>query len=56
MPRFWRTLTRRLIADVPQELSCCEFDCKKPDCARGEWETCPTRLGFEAGLKETGAP
>ena len=33
-----------LIPDVPEDIAVCEFDCRKPQCRHGEWETCERRL------------
>jgi hypothetical protein len=44
MRRFWRNLVRQWIDLVPDELAGCEFECRKSDCARGEWEQCAHRL------------
>ena len=40
----------QLIADVPDELACCEFECRKPHCAQGHWESCHRRLAYAAAL------
>jgi hypothetical protein len=33
-----------LIQDLPENIAVCEFDCRKPQCRHGEWETCEKRL------------
>lgn len=45
--RLLRRVTDGWVTDVPNEVSCCEFNCDKLDCARGEWETCEARLACE---------
>ncbi len=32
------------VQDVPEDIALCEFDCRKPECLVGEWETCERRL------------
>jgi len=45
----WAWLRRQVVEDVPAEDALCEFDCRKPDCAVGEWQTCERRLQNAAG-------
>ena len=40
---LWRRLKTMLIADVPEDLAICEFDCSKNQCSYGEWATCQRR-------------
>lgn len=42
--RFWRSLADEWVGTVPDDIACCEFECKKPDCSIREWENCETRL------------
>ena len=41
---LWQRLFRELIQEVPRDYGACEFDCRKPDCTQGEWESCRRRL------------
>jgi len=45
----WGWLRRQIVDDVPPEAALCEFDCRKPQCYAGEWETCERRLHNAAG-------
>jgi len=45
--RLLRRFTGTWIMDVPSEMSCCEFNCHKLDCAQGDWERCEARLAYE---------
>jgi hypothetical protein len=37
-----------LVADVPDDIAACEFDCRKTQCPEGEWEHCKRRLTHAA--------
>jgi hypothetical protein len=41
--KFWRRLMRQLIADVPEEIAVCEFDCRECRCTLVEWAVCEKR-------------
>jgi hypothetical protein len=41
---FWHDIGVPWIDSVSDELAECEFECRKPECSRGEWETCAHRL------------
>lgn len=41
---IWQRLVEILCRDAPDELGACAFECKKPNCAAGHWETCLRRL------------
>jgi len=45
----WGWLRRQIVEDVPPEVALCEFDCRKPQCHAGEWESCDRRLRAAAG-------
>ncbi len=45
----WDWLRRQVVEDVPAGDALCEFDCRKPECSVGEWETCDRRLHDAAG-------
>jgi len=49
-----RDLFRRLVEDAPQDISACEFRCRKTQCRHGEWEQCGFRLrdGLPVDLPE----
>lgn len=42
--RLWRLITRGWVAEVPEDIACCEFDCRELHCEHGQWETCEYRL------------
>jgi len=42
--RLWNWFRKGLIQDVPEDIAVCAFDCRKPQCRHGEWETCERRL------------
>jgi hypothetical protein len=46
--RLW--LKDQIVADVPPEDACCEFDCRKTQCQLGEWANCKNRLSNLAAL------
>jgi hypothetical protein len=35
--------------EVPEDVAICEFDCRKPQCREGEWESCIRRSGRARG-------
>lgn len=39
----------QFIGEVPADDALCEFDCRKLQCAGGEWENCVRRLHRAAG-------
>ena len=46
---LWEWLAQQFWRDVPEEDALCEFDCRKPQCHEGEWESCTRRLQRAAG-------
>ncbi len=42
--RLWNLMTKGWVADVPENVSCCEFNCRELNCDQGQWETCEHRL------------
>jgi hypothetical protein len=32
------------VAEAPEDVSACEFDCRQRDCLHGDWERCERRL------------
>ncbi len=47
-PSLWCRLKSLLIADVPEDIAICEFDCRKSQCTYGEWATCQRRINLQA--------
>lgn len=45
MTRYWGWIKNQIVQEVPEDIAACEFDCpcvsecRKSQCARGEWET-----------------
>ena len=37
------------VANVPEEIAVCEFDCNKTECLLGDWEQCERRRNVQAG-------
>jgi hypothetical protein len=49
------TLEQEVIQEVPEDIQLCEFDCRKLQCAMGDWEKCERRLRtIEQTQKHTG--
>ena len=51
-----RWLRTMLIADVPEDIALCEFDCSKKQCRTGEWETCERRIKTLQTTQQPGKP
>jgi hypothetical protein len=47
--RIWDWMAGQFVREVPENTALCEFDCRKPQCWEGEWETCKRRLRRAAG-------
>ncbi len=49
---------RAQVQEVPEALAVCEFDCDRPDCRMGDWQSCERRLRYEALARayDDGAP
>ena len=45
--RLWQQLKKRLVQEVPEEVCACEYDCRKPECRNGDWESCQRRLTYK---------
>jgi hypothetical protein len=45
--RVKRWFKEQLFQEIPEDIALCEFDCRKPQCRMGEWETCVRRLRFQ---------
>jgi len=41
--KLWRWLTAQIVQNVPEADGLCEFDCRKQQCAEGEWALCERR-------------
>lgn len=54
--RLWKRVKDHLVQEVPADIACCEFDCRKPQCAMGEWENCSRRLDDAAMNQKIRAP
>ena len=50
--RLWNLITKGWIADVPEHMACCEFNCRELHCGQGQWETCEHRLRHMAIAEE----
>jgi hypothetical protein len=50
------SLARRLAPPVPDEVSCCEFDCRKTECVQGDWERCCIRIDYASRLRDEQGP
>ncbi len=53
--RAWHFLTQGWAEQVPNDVACCEFQCKRTQCLDEEWETCQRRLDYVEKL-ESKAP
>jgi hypothetical protein len=53
--RLWLWTKGQIVSDVPEDIATCEFDCRKPQCTQGEWETCSRRLTRAAGERMPGS-
>jgi hypothetical protein len=47
--KLWNWVRGHSIGEVPEDDALCEFDCRKPQCVEGEWESCARRLQRAAG-------
>jgi hypothetical protein len=46
---IWAWAKGHIVSEVCEADALCEFDCRKPQCAEGEWEYCTRRLQQAAG-------
>ncbi len=46
---IWDWAMGHIVSEVSDDDALCEFDCRKPQCAEGEWEYCTRRLQQAAG-------
>jgi len=49
MRGFFQWIRSQFIGDVPEDVSLCEFDCRKVQCTQGDWEACERRLNRAQG-------
>jgi hypothetical protein len=49
LQNVWNWVSGQIIGEVPEEDALCEFDCRRLQCAEGEWESCERRLHRAAG-------
>ena len=49
LQNIWNWVERQLVGEVPGDVALCEYDCRKPQCHEGEWESCTRRLQRAAG-------
>ena len=47
--KIWDWVAGQFIGEVPEDDALCEYDCRKPQCREGEWESCARRLRRAAG-------
>jgi len=47
--RLWQWIKNQVIQPAPDDITICEFDCRKQQCALGEWQSCDRRLTKAAG-------
>ena len=50
--RLWNAITKGWVADVPDDIACCEFKCRVLQCTQGQWESCENRLRYMAMVEE----
>ncbi len=46
---FVQWVLNQIVQDVPEDCELCEFDCRKPQCTRSEWQSCERRLNRAQG-------
>jgi hypothetical protein len=50
--RLGSSLSSIWIGRVPDEVSYCEYECRKTECHSGDWERCELRLEYVKQLQE----
>ena len=50
--RLWQRFSNKVIQDVPDDIQLCEFECRKLQCAMGDWEKCERRLRSLAQIQK----
>lgn len=46
--RLWTWLKAQYVAEVPEDIAVCEFDCRKTQCFYKQWTSCERRLSRSA--------
>jgi hypothetical protein len=46
---IWRWFVDGIVQDVPENVSLCEFDCRKQHCTFNEWAICERRRRKASG-------
>jgi hypothetical protein len=49
LSRLGHWVQEQVVAEIPDELALCEFDCRQPACSSEEWATCQRRISKAAG-------
>jgi len=49
LSRFRNWVKDQIVADVPEDLAICEFDCPQSQCCSSNWITCQLRITKGAG-------
>ena len=47
--RLWQFVKRQVVDDASEDLTICEFDCRKGQCTQDEWAACERRIRKGAG-------
>jgi hypothetical protein len=47
--QLWQIVKRQIVDDAPEETAICQFDCRKAQCMRAEWDACERRIRKGAG-------
>ena len=50
--RLWNKIAKGWLGEVPEDIDCCEFNCRELHCEQGRWETCEHRLGYMTLVEE----
>jgi hypothetical protein len=50
--RLWNWTTKGWVAEVPEDIACCEFDCRVLHCGQRQWATCKHRLHHMAVIQQ----
>lgn len=46
---FGHCVKDQIVAEVPDDLALCEFDCRESQCSWNEWVSCERRISKAAG-------
>jgi hypothetical protein len=50
-PRFMFFL-KKIVAEVPEDVAVCEFECNKTECVERDWRHCERRMGKHTALMQ----